>query len=169
MMNELEISKLALSRVDELERRINDISNSNYNFVSFELKNDSALERVTNKTNYLFEFESFVPVGNSQLWVMFCSDIYFYNLANCQLVLKANDSIVLNQTKSFKGAEQVFVFKVVDVYDQTPLKLSIEIVGDNLDLLINNYSLTVMGLIKTAPESALSPKISADIYGGSSL
>ena len=161
----MDTAKLALTRVDELERRVLALSTQTPTLTAFEMRNDFLFEYVSNVSNYKYTFLPFTPVAGTTLTFIFNANIEFLEQTSCTVSLYAFDSCIISQQINANGIYSISLAKTINAYESKPCELVLEISAQqNLLLTLQTYSLNIVGNILSAADGVISKCCSADVY-----
>ena len=164
----MEYSKWALARVDELERRVAEtLGAQNQSYAdSFEWRSGNENAYISGKTKTVIDFPSFVAAESVSVFASLQARFMFNSTYEFSFFV--DGACVKSQTIS-SNAEKIEFFaikRVVGEPDQSHTSsIQIESSGETLELVIENYSLNVVGKCKQSQQLATYGKLSADIFG----
>ena len=159
----MDIASLALSRVDELERRFLGLSRRDQTIDAFEMRNDNLFQFVSGKT-YSHTFETFVPQKGQKLTMILSCDLNFETQTNCVVRLKVFGNVVCEQQKTFEGKAQMVLAKILTIFEERATRVVLEIEAESLSFVLEKYSLNIIGKVTSVADGVISPFVSADTF-----
>ena len=162
----MDYSRWALSRVDELERRVSQLSESakSETVDSLEVLVEGENEYVSASRTWQINFPAFIPAENQNMSVVACLQAKYEFASTYKFSLVLDGDVVKSQNISATEQSEIdfFAVKRISCYANKEVVVGILIESDGpIDLTILSYSLNVIGKCKTAG--------AGDCYGRTSL
>ena len=158
-------AKLALVRVDELEQRLRTIAGKRTTQDGFEFQKKSVGAYCSSET---FEktLATFVAAKGKhiQIETRFCGE--FFVESTVSVCLLVDEESVFEGTKTEDGEFDWSFSKSVRIFDEEPKTIKLVVSSKSpMRMLLDYFSLSVLGEIVEAPEESFGVSVSADGFG----
>lgn len=158
----MDISQLALTRVDELERRVVALGQNKNTLKVFEFCNDKLNQYVVT-SDFTYSFTPFTPVEKSTLTLVLNMNLNYLKNTLVNISFFCNNAKIVSQKQQIDGKFTLFLTKTITIYKTEPVTISVNFKAEEQEFTLEKYSLTVIGNFMSLP-LGITPISSADRF-----